>query len=90
MKLEDYANKVKGRICVGCRRFFPSPVKIEHYDHSGGWIVEGFSERQWLYVVCPSCEYQNALWKLGIAGDVNPIHEKIALEQDAIYRHSRN
>lgn len=42
------------------------PVDLEHYDHDGGWYVEGFDEKQWLYLECPDCGYQTALWKIGI------------------------
>lgn len=44
-----------------------STLPIEHYDHDGGWPVLGFKERQWLYVTCPRCGYQWALWKLGVS-----------------------
>lgn len=39
---------------------------IEHYDHEGGWTVEGFQRKQWLYKTCMRCGYQWALWKLGV------------------------
>jgi len=42
------------------------PATIEHYPHSGGWEVWGFREKQWLYVACPNCGYDWALWKLGV------------------------
>ena len=66
--LEDYDRLVEGRPCMSCQ--LPLPGAVEHYDHSGGWEVRGFTERQWLFVTCPNrkCEYPNALWKLGITG----------------------
>lgn len=42
------------------------PAKLEHYTHAFGWPLHGFDEKQWLYVVCPKCKYQWALWKLGV------------------------
>ena len=39
---------------------------IEHYTHSGGWVVEGFEERQWLYKTCLKCGHQWKLSNLGI------------------------
>lgn len=68
MTLEKYTLLARGKPCVGCGK--PLTGRVEHYDHSGGWEVRGFTERQWLFVVCPNrkCEYQNALWKFGIAG----------------------
>jgi len=39
---------------------------IEHYDHDGGWLVDGFEKKQWLYRTCFKCGYQWAIWKLGV------------------------
>lgn len=39
---------------------------IRGYPHSGGWRVEGYKKRLWLYVTCPNCKYQWAIWKLGV------------------------
>jgi hypothetical protein len=41
-----------------------SGVPIEHYDHDGGYEVPGYEKKQWLYITCPKCHYQWALWKL--------------------------
>jgi len=60
--LEDY-DKITTDKCPSCSGKLGA---IEHYDHDGGWNVEGFSEKQWLYKTCRKCGYQWALWKLGI------------------------
>jgi hypothetical protein len=44
----------------------PLPVDIEHYDHEWGWPVDGYKDLQWLYLTCPYCGDQVALWKLGV------------------------
>ena len=75
LTLEEYSKLVEGIECIGCGRPLKAPIQLDHYDHRGGWVVDGFSERQWLYVVCPSCYYQNALRKLGIAGCIEEINE---------------
>jgi hypothetical protein len=67
--LREYELLVKDRPCVGCGS--PLPAHVDLYPHSGGWLVSGYSERQWLSVRCPNCEYDTSLWKLGIAGDVD-------------------
>jgi len=38
--------------------------RLKYYDHSDGQCVDGFPQRQWLYVECPGCEYQWAINKL--------------------------
>lgn len=62
--LQEYAALVGGKRCRWCKARLRKWV--EHYDHAGGWAVTGFSERQWLYTVCPRCKYQWNLGKLGI------------------------
>ena len=37
---------------------------IESYDHDGGIPVQGFKEKQWVYVHCDACGYDWALWKI--------------------------
>lgn len=66
MKLEDYEALVKDKKCNSCHG---SLGKIKYYPHAGGWRVDGFSERVWLYKVCKKCGYEWALWKLGVERD---------------------
>jgi hypothetical protein len=63
--LEDYRKQITRDEC-GCGRKGLKSLPIEHYNHDGGWPIEGFKEKQWLYVTCPKCGYQWALWKLGV------------------------
>lgn len=63
--LKEYALLLSGMRCRWCRTRLKRWV--EHYDHSGGWAVYGFSQKQWLYTTCPKCKYQWNLGKLGIA-----------------------
>lgn len=68
--LSHYQSELKGKICKWCKKRnenFIVPLEsepLERYDHSGGYDVDGFEEKQWLYVVCPKCDYQWSLWKL--------------------------
>jgi len=39
---------------------------IRHYNHSGGWKVDGFNQLQWLFFECRRCKYQTSFAKLGI------------------------
>lgn len=61
--LEDYAKMIKATHCLYCRKMLPTT--IEHFDHPNGWPVRGIPNLQWLYVTC-ACEYEWALWKLGV------------------------
>jgi hypothetical protein len=64
MELAKYFwNQVGSTKCRWCGEELSG--MIQHYDHSGGWRVEGFKKRQWLYTQCPNCNYNWALWKLG-------------------------
>jgi len=67
--LEDYEKMIKGKDCRWCSKRGKKvllPSKIKFYDHSGGWEVDGFEEKQWLYVECPKCGYEWSLQKLGV------------------------
>jgi len=61
--LTEYEKRTRIKRCGSCGGKLGS---IEHYSHSGGWAVEGFNKRQWLYKPCLECGYDWALWKLGV------------------------
>jgi len=47
------------------------------YPHDGGWLVPGLKSREqngcwWLFVVCENCNYEWALWKLGVDRNWTP------------------
>lgn len=65
LTLDDYREQIKRTKC-DCGFEGLHFLPIEHYPHNGGWHVHGFNGKQWLYVVCPKCDYQWALWKLGV------------------------
>lgn len=37
------------------------------YRHDAGWETD--DGRMWIYVVCPRCNYQMAIWKMGVPRD---------------------
>lgn len=37
---------------------------IEHYPHDGGVLVEGYADKQWVYIHCSECGYDMALHKI--------------------------
>ena len=78
MNLADYALLASGKQCISCAKAFREPITIEYYPHTQGWLIEGFTECQWLYVTCTYCHYQNALWKLGVKGSVHELLQSSA------------
>ena len=63
--LAEYSQKITETKCRGCDT--PLPINhIKSYPHSDGWQVDGFREKQWLYVHCNKCDYDWSLWKLGV------------------------
>ena len=48
------------------RSVFQHDDILEHYSHAEGWKVEGFNERQWLYIKCLRCHVSWSLDKLGV------------------------
>ena len=66
VKIEDYRKKIRAGQCRFCKFEGLNNEEIRHYDHAGGYKVDGMSARQWLFIVCPQCEYEWVLWKLGV------------------------
>jgi len=62
----QFYNEIKIDKCRNCA--MPLPKKeIYHYRHPKGWVVPGYEEKQWLFIVCPKCNHQWSLWKLGFS-----------------------
>jgi len=53
----------RNMICNFCGT--PLPFEIYHYEHPGGWKIQNFEKKQWLYVHCNKCNYDWNLSKLG-------------------------
>ena len=64
LSLKEYEEMVRGLRCrtTGC----VGPLGLQNYDHEGGWQVEGFSEKQWLYTECRHCANAVSLRHWGI------------------------
>lgn len=70
MKLGDYGELVKGKKCKFCGTVLNYGC-IEYYDHEGGFKVEGFDKKQWLYINCFGCGHDWSLVHLGVARGVD-------------------
>ena len=45
-------------------------LPIYGYSHPGGWKIR--KDKYWLYIKCPSCGHDWAIWKLGVSrGELN-------------------
>jgi hypothetical protein len=65
VNIDDYKKVVNGKACRWCE--YELPNEVLHYNHGCGWKVEGYQQRQWLFVRCPRCEHDWSLEKLGIS-----------------------
>ena len=64
--MQGYTERITKKGCT-CGAPIPNQVEDLHaYLHSGGWTIDGLEGRWWLYMECPECNYQWALWKLGV------------------------
>lgn len=68
---EIYLRKVVFTKCKICNCELKSG-KIYHYRHFSGWVVPGFDKKQWLFLVCPKCQHQWSLCKLGVDKEYQP------------------
>ena len=55
---------LKGKRCRWCDIDI-SQEPVKGYPHTEGWLVG--PQKLWLYVTCPKCDYDWALWKLGLS-----------------------
>ena len=85
LKLSDYGKMLLGKRCTCQAEPSLAAQPIDHYDHSGGWRVDGFEFRQWLSVECPKCKYQWSLRKLGVTGKAS--FEEQLWEEIRMYGH---
>lgn len=65
MKLGFYSESIRGAKCRFCGATL-NHRNVEYYDHDGGYEVEGFTQKQWLYVTCHKCGHQWSLVHLGV------------------------
>lgn len=65
---QKYLTEIQDLHCLICGESLEGQP-IRQYPHSAGWIVEEFKQKQWLYIICSNCNYQNAIWKLGVSRD---------------------
>lgn len=49
--------------CIDCDTLLKDS-KLFHYDHNGGVMLTEYPVKQWVYLRCKSCGYENALWKI--------------------------
>ncbi len=80
MKLQDFLNDLCHRIHISQKqclcgdilnkqisdRITKGECVLKHYSHPEGWKVEGFDEKQWLYIKCLKCHVSWSLDKLGV------------------------
>ena len=65
--VEGYRKAIKVTKCEHCGYEGLNELSIEMYPHDYGWpVVEEPKQKQWLYVTCPECDCEWALWKLGV------------------------
>jgi len=64
MTLDDYAKLYEGLLC----RWDHAPLTgtVSHYNHAGGWEVEGMDMSQWISMPCSKCGYEWSYRKLDL------------------------
>ena len=68
MTIADYEKLLEGKKCRWHQEPIALPTKLKSYDHDGGYVVEGFEKKQWLYLTCESWGYDWSIRKLGVVG----------------------
>jgi len=52
--------------CASCNNDLWN-MDVDAYGHSNGWKVPGLSDRWWLSIACPVCDYETSFDKLGVS-----------------------
>lgn len=63
-----YRNQMTKRNTCGCGFVGIHDRDIYGYTHPEGWCVRNGC--YWLWIHCPKCEYDLAIWKLGVPRDL--------------------
>jgi len=65
--LDEIVKAVIGKKCVNCgQKFELGNFEIGMYPHENGQYIVGLNKTLWVYIRCLNCDFQNALWKLGL------------------------
>lgn len=64
--LEQHRQQITMVNCRWCQHENIKDCPIEMDEHDNGWQVQGMAKKMWLWITCPGCGYQWALWKLGV------------------------
>lgn len=54
------------KICKSCKKELHEQGGVSFYPHENGWDILGLAEKQWVYLKCTHCDYQNSLDTLGV------------------------
>ena len=61
--LKLYRKKIQTHKCYCGMEYGDEPIRF--YPHPNGWNI-GEDSLQWLFIRCPRCKVDVALWKLGV------------------------
>jgi len=73
-----YKARITRTVC-SCGFVGLQDLNLRGYRHADGWPITwgDMTVKFWLYVTCPKCKYEWALWKLGVPRDLEfPPQEK--------------
>ena len=52
--------------------------QVHGYRHEAGWMTD--AGQMWLFIPCPECGYEMAIWKIGVSRDqdfrIRPLSER--------------
>lgn len=62
---QPFEEVIKVNECSWCKTDL-THEPISAYPHLAGWTVKDHNQKLWLFKNCPKCNYDWALWKLGV------------------------
>ena len=71
---EQYKKFITDPLCHCGYNLMNEPILA--YAHGDGWEVEETDEIQWLFIKCPKCAYDHALWRLGVSREASIVEDE--------------
>lgn len=66
-ELSGYFDQLDIEYKCRCGSFPIKHGSVDHYEHlEGGYLVNGYKNRQWIFVICHKCGISTSFRKLGI------------------------
>ena len=65
-EITEYFDLLNTKYKCDCGEFSIKYGEIDHYEHDDGYHLNGYKNKQWIFIVCPKCKIAISFKRLGI------------------------